>query len=203
MMLQAMGGPMKKMLTAIFWGAILFPAAGGAATNFECRGKEIAYGSTRAEVGQRCGEPAIKDSWEEEVVEPLDRGLERRIFLTVEEWAYNLGPHRFVRILKFQNGKLIGIRAAGYGSDEDQALDPICDCPRGSTRIEVRIKCGDPDSKEVQKEEIIQRLEYDSERKFMVTTEEWSYNPGPNRFLRTLKFINGRLVNIRTGEYGY
>ncbi len=37
----------------------------------------------------------------------------------------------------------------------------------------------------------------------LVTIEEWEYNPGPNRFIRYLRFENGRLMRITTGDYGY
>lgn len=36
-----------------------------------------------------------------------------------------------------------------------------------------------------------------------VWVDEWTYNPGPTQFIRTLRFENGRLVNIETGDYGY
>ena len=37
----------------------------------------------------------------------------------------------------------------------------------------------------------------------LVIIEEWEYNPGPNKFIRYLRFENGRLVSITTGDYGY
>ena len=33
--------------------------------------------------------------------------------------------------------------------------------------------------------------------------ETWTYNFGPRAFLRRLKFVDGRLVKIVTGGYGY
>ncbi|GAB4390555.1 MAG: DUF2845 domain-containing protein [Thermodesulfovibrionales bacterium] len=35
-----------------------------------------------------------------------------------------------------------------------------------------------------------------------VQIEEWTYDLGPNRFIRYLLFENGRLVDITTGDYG-
>jgi len=37
----------------------------------------------------------------------------------------------------------------------------------------------------------------------LVTIEEWEYNLGPNQFIRYLRFENGRLTKITTGDYGY
>ncbi len=35
-----------------------------------------------------------------------------------------------------------------------------------------------------------------------VVIEEWEYNLGSNQFIRYLKFENGRLTRITTGDYG-
>jgi len=39
----------------------------------------------------------------------------REFPVDVEEWVYNLGPTRFLRILRFENGILRSIRTGGYG----------------------------------------------------------------------------------------
>lgn len=36
-----------------------------------------------------------------------------------------------------------------------------------------------------------------------VWIDEWTYNLGPTQFMRTLRFENGRLVSIETGDYGF
>jgi hypothetical protein len=35
--------------------------------------------------------------------------------VTVEEWVYNDGPARFMRILTLENGKVVSIRKGNYG----------------------------------------------------------------------------------------
>ncbi len=62
----------------------------------------------------KCGEPSLKDSHVEEFRDKLD-GTERNVLVTVEEWTYNLGPTRFVRILTFRNSRLTDIRTGNYG----------------------------------------------------------------------------------------
>ena len=42
-----------------------------------------------------------------------------------------------------------------------------------------------------------------NENSFEVKIEEWTYNFGPERFIRTLTFENGELVDIETGGYGF
>ncbi len=62
----------------------------------------------------RCGEPTSKDTHGEELREKLDNS-EGKVFVSAEEWTYDLGPNRFVRILTFRNSKLTDIRTGGYG----------------------------------------------------------------------------------------
>ncbi len=65
------------------------------------------------------------------------------------------------------------------------------------------MKCGEPDWKESHKQEIVEKLEEDTKRKTVVTVEEWTYNFGPDKFIRIFTFRNGKLVDIRTDGYGY
>jgi hypothetical protein len=90
----------------------------------------------------------------------------------------------------------------------------------GDTKYEVTHKCGDPANIESWEEERIQRdyglrREYDSRSgryswyraPFLVNEkvriEEWTYNPGPTEFIRYLRFENGILTNISTGDKGF
>jgi hypothetical protein len=40
-------------------------------------------------------------------------------------------------------------------------------------------------------------------KKEKVKIEEWTYNPGPTEFIRYLRFENGILTNISTGDKGF
>jgi len=85
----------------------------------------------------------------------------------------------------------------------------------GDRKYDVLRKCGNPDHVEVW-EEVRARRELGSHLflpgeeppgfpfvSVLVTVEEWEYNFGPGRFLRYLRFENGRLIKITTGDYGY
>jgi len=86
----------------------------------------------------------------------------------------------------------------------------------GDRSYDILRKCGDP-SNVISWEEVRARKEIwswtlEPEKRFyygplfakeLVTIEEWEYNQGPNRFIRYLKFENGRLTRVTTGEYGY
>ncbi len=35
--------------------------------------------------------------------------------VVVEEWTYNFGPRRLMRVIRFENGLVTSIRQLGYG----------------------------------------------------------------------------------------
>lgn len=87
---------------------------------FRCGGALVSVGDPKAEVRADCGDPTEVTDWVEyrviQVYHPyLDifEAVEKPIF--VEEWIYNLGPHRFIRKLRFENGHLEDIDSLGYG----------------------------------------------------------------------------------------
>jgi hypothetical protein len=73
----------------------------------------------------------------------------------------------------------------------------------GDTQAGVLEKCGEPARRERRREERIEAVTPDGTILTTVTTEEWLYNFGPERFLYHLKFRDDTLVEIKTGEYGY
>lgn len=87
----------------------------------------------------------------------------------------------------------------------------------GDTKSKVIAQCGEPNYIEEWEEERImrdfhyptypeRRYEWDERPywvKIFVKMEEWSYNFGPTRLIYYLRFRNGRLVKITTGERGY
>jgi hypothetical protein len=89
----------------------------------------------------------------------------------------------------------------------------------GDYAYEVIAKCGEPDSVESWEEDRIKRdfyrpLEPQRKRddelyrepllvKEHVIVELWIYNLGRQRLTRYLRFENGRLVEITTGDYGF
>ena len=97
-----------------------------------CGTRLVSIGDTRFEVLQKCGEPDFVEAWEEELIQ-RDFGIRRQFdsesrrytwyrepFLVkeqvkIEEWTYNLGPTRFVRYLRFENGVLTDIRTGDKG----------------------------------------------------------------------------------------
>jgi hypothetical protein len=76
----------------------------------------------------------------------------------------------------------------------------------GDRTFEVRQMCGEPDDQRVRQENRLIRIFQDGrliEFLVQVEVEEWTYNLGPYRFIRILRFENDRLIRIETGDYGF
>jgi len=98
------------------------------ASDFSCGSKMISIGDYQYDVLNKCGEPSHVEVWERvrikgdfaprlletEVGGDLWRTLIKEL-VKVEEWEYNLGSTRFIRYLRFENGRLTRITEGDYG----------------------------------------------------------------------------------------
>jgi hypothetical protein len=154
----------------------------------------------------KCGQPEWKESYQEEITDQVNPGLKQRTYITEEQWTYNFGPQQFLRIVTLRNGVITGIRTGQYGRTKGgDAPGPACDgrvISVGDTKTEILIKCGKPFYKSSHQEELKERFDDSSSRKVIVNVEEWTYNFGPQQFVRILTIRNGTVVDIRTGGYG-
>jgi Protein of unknown function (DUF2845) len=186
---------------------LLLPHAGLSAASLDCSGGIISVGDSRADLLAKCGPPDSKESHYEELSSRPDQSVRQKLFVTVEEWTYDFGPSRFTRIVTLTNGKVADIRSGNYGYRKGAGPEQR-ECTEqavsvGDSKSDVIAKCGEPTLRDTHEEEFAQRLENGEVRKTIAVVEEWTYNLGPNRFMRILTFRNSRLVDIRTGNYGY
>jgi hypothetical protein len=97
-------------------------------SDFICGSGIITIRDHKYDVLRKCGEPSHVDLWEEVRIKRdfgsglLETEMEWRRWplfakelVTVEEWEYNLGSTRFIRYLRFENGRLIRITVGDYG----------------------------------------------------------------------------------------
>lgn len=102
------------------------------AGDFRCGTKLISEGDFKPRVLAECGEPTHIEVWLEErvydyyapyygndIYEP-ERHTYRTPFLvkehvTVERWTYNLGNHKLIRYLRFENGRLVLVTTGEHG----------------------------------------------------------------------------------------
>jgi hypothetical protein len=157
-----------------------------------CDPERMTLGKTTAEVASRCGEPAWRERWSEErLVETAPRPLRREV-ITFEEWVYDFGPSKFIRILRFENGLLSEVKTGGYGFSLEAPPDFGCEqmiVSPGETKWEVRMKCGEPTAPP-------------SADRSWRESDAWVYNLGSDRLTRIFHFQKGRLTRIETGNYG-
>ncbi len=190
----------------IFFAFMTAPCSAIYAATLSCGGGIISAGDSRVDVLTKCGEPDAKESHDEELTERLDDGTRRKLLMTVEEWTYNFGPTQFMRIVTLKNGKVAFIRTGNYGYSKETAPAQH-ECSEqtvsvGDSKSDVLAKCGEPTWKDTRQEAFKQRLDSGLDRSVFVTVDEWTYNLGPNRFVRILTFRNGKLVDIKSGGYG-
>ena len=88
-----------------------------AAQSFRCKTDLVSAGASRASVLQKCGEPALKDSFckpvVNEAVAPGSRGgtvVSVPACENVDEWTYNPGYGQFMTTLRLESGKLVSIK---------------------------------------------------------------------------------------------
>ena len=195
----------KRVILSVFTVFFLAAAESRASDDF-CGGRIISGGDTSADVIMKCGEPDWRESHKQEIAEKLDADTKRKTFITIEEWTYNLGPDAFMRTVTFKNGRVVDVRLGGYGYAKERPRQVPCSeqiVSLGDSAGDVTMKCGKPAWKEAREEVLRETLDETKERKVFVTVEEWTYNFGPDKFVRIFTFRNGKLVDIRTGGYGY
>jgi len=95
----------------------------GRAEAMRCGGRLASRGDSALEVRAICGEPdqvvrtsrfvSLRGRSGTHDASWVEAG--EMVQIQVEVWTYNLGPHRFMRELVFQNGVLFRERSLGYG----------------------------------------------------------------------------------------
>lgn len=182
--------------------------AAGEAAAMRCDGGLVSVGDTKLEVLGKCGEPFWHDRHGLELREGIDSPRETATFINVDDWTYNLGPHRLLHYLRFENGRLTAIETGPYGFDpRERGSRDTCRGGKllavGDTAAEVLIKCGEPALTEQWLDESGERAAGGRAWKTLDTVEEWTYNFGPHDPIYILRLRNGRLTRIETGGYGY
>ena len=124
---------------ALFTLIFILYSSGNAFAAFKCGQQLINIGDDKMEVLLKCGEPSFSEMTSLESGRRYGEDLRfgsnsRRTTYFVEKWSYNCGPHHFIRILTFRNGRVRDIETGFYGSGES-------DCLGANNRIE---KSGSP-----------------------------------------------------------
>jgi hypothetical protein len=109
--------PKTRALLSLAALCLAFTSADAQA--LRCSHRLITEGDRTAKVLRYCGEPIAVDS---RYAERAYRSRRGDIYLPgffedvlVEEWTYNFGPRRFMRLVRFENGVVTDIEQLGYG----------------------------------------------------------------------------------------
>lgn len=163
----------------------------------------VSRGQTTAEVQMACGEPTLWDQRLVEVDWRDDEGIWYHASRTIDEWTYDRGFNRLVRILTFKDGVLERIATGGYGpmpasgSDDRVGILSV-----GQSRSQVVLTWGQPRFTEQHQRQKTWRGRRGTVLQRMVTIDTWTYDFGPHRLIRVLTFEDGKLIAIRTGARG-
>lgn len=176
------------------------------ADSLSCDGGIVSTGDAVVDLLMKCGKPDWKESHREEITDRYAPNAKQRIYITVEQWTYNFGTHQLIRTVTLRNGVITDIKTGQYGHAKDRgpAKPDCCDqmISTGDSTGDVLAKCGAPYYRNAHNEELQQKFEGTQSRKIVVAIDEWTYNCGPQRFLRIITFRNGIVIDIRTGGYG-
>ncbi|HKJ95968.1 MAG TPA: DUF2845 domain-containing protein [Gammaproteobacteria bacterium] len=169
----------------------------GDAAAMRCGSRLIQHDDLSYQVARLCGEPDYIDRQVGIIVPGFG------VLGETEEWYYNRGPQRLVRILTFRNGHLIREETAGYGFTPKSGggCSPQ-DLRRGMSKYELLHRCGPPDHRESHYRlapgaAIANRSVLGVDR-----LEEWVYDFGSAHFHRIVRLVNGRVEAVELGDRG-
>jgi len=186
--------------------ALLHGGAAASSESMKCGNRLVSIGDNKAEVFIKCGAPVWQDDWADELIEHRGDLGERFVTTERERWIYNFGANSFLRFLLFENGRLVEIATGERGYDERRSAAGPCDPGRfhvGLSQYELLQQCGAPFFKDSRREEREFAVSKGVRKRVLARIEEWTYNLGPDQFLRILTFENGKLVDVRTGDRGF
>ncbi len=102
-------------------------------------------GATRYDIINLCGEPDWRDGWNYAEGRGVLGSFELYNSVFVEQWYYNRGPDRFIRLFTFHNLRLVRIDHLGYGWVPRRRRQCKPDMfLAGLSKYEVWFHCGDP-----------------------------------------------------------
>ena len=117
---RTQGGCRTKRLVGVLTGLVVLTLSGTAAgSSIRCGTRIISEGDHVARLLRYCGEPDIAHT--RRALRPFYSltgatyypGFTEEVW--IEEWTYNFGPHKLMRLVTLENGVVIDIKHLGYG----------------------------------------------------------------------------------------
>ena len=178
--------------------ALLFLFASPSAFALRCGSNLVTEGSQDFQVRSRCGDPFYADTYSTTEVFGAHGPVAEYRDVQYDVWYYNFGPRQFMRRFVFRDGQLAREETLGYGVDEiGSDCNPNRDY-RGFSVGELVARCGEPASRRTNYDTIVHRASPGYQRYRDRRREEWIYDFGEDRFVRSFLLIDGRVEDIDT-----
>jgi hypothetical protein len=181
-------------------GLALAPSAAASESSIQCEGGIVSVGDSTLDVLAKCGRPTLVDERLDE--SSFGSGLVATV--AVEQWTYDFGPNRFLRFVTLVAGRVVGIERGGYGyAPQSIRGSDRARCEPGALRVgdrtlDLLAKCGEP----TLRASALERRG-DGDAWVAVQVEVWTYDLGPQSFIRIVTLENGQVVRVERGGYGY
>lgn len=186
------------------------------ADSLRCAGGIVQTGDAKIDVLAKCGRPSlVEDHLRERGTYDARSGVARRVSAPVDVWTYDFGPNRFVQVIRLAKGRVVAIERGSYGyADQqpwrDRPKKATCDpavLSEGKLTLEILARCGEPAIRDEWEEEVTAVRQADGH---VVATDTvyrtialWTYDFGPNVFVRFVRIEDGWVTSVGTGSYGY
>lgn len=174
---------------------------------FRCQGHLISLKDSMSRVRQLCGEATLTDTRQKETVQRLSLGDERRLYVTIETWVYDLGSANLLQYVQFENKTLVKEWNGDFGGrsrpDPNRCDASAYDILLGQDQLEIRLKCGEPNDKNHLEDRLSSSSAVVDKAQIlypslttMVSVDEWIYDFGAQKSVTKLQFENGVLVRV-------
>jgi hypothetical protein len=198
--------------------ALLVALAAGAARadSLACPGGIVQTGDTKLDLLAKCGRPTlVEDQTRERDTYDARNGVARRAVIPVDAWTYDFGRNRFIQVFRIARGRIVSIERGGYGYADEapwraRPRKATCDpaaLSEGKLTLEILAVCGEPTVKDEWEEEVGVVRQADgrllSTETVRRTVALWTYDFGPNVFVRLVRIEDGRATRVGIGSYGY
>jgi hypothetical protein len=210
---------MRALAAAAVLAAVL-PAAGvaGSDSSIRCAGGLVSVGDATIDLLGKCGAPALREG-RSDLTSVAWRGdggaVKRASAVTVERWTYDFGSSRFLMFVTVEGGKVTLIERGGYGyaqADPPPVVIRRARCEPsalhvGDAKLDVLARCGEPALTE--RRDDLLRLSAEVmngvivSRTTPIVAELWTYDFGPQTFVRFVLLEDGVVTRIDTGSHGY
>lgn len=212
----------RRLAVLAALAAAVLPAAAPAQA-LRCEKGLVSPGQTTLDLLAKCGAPALREPlgpvYQERTVSD-GRGTVtgRRLRAAAERWTYNRGALAFLQHVVVEGGVVRSVESGRRGLDpaavspvvfQRGRCNPQLDLVVGMSSFEVVGKCGEPAVRDVRYVETMVSTRLPGTELVTETwvageaVESWVYDFGPQAFTRRLELVNGVLVRVKSGGYGY